>query len=71
MLRLKASCISLIRDLCSQLKASLSDATDLNDDAVAEGGVGIDVADLGLAVAKVQLHDALVDLLLAVDLVRK
>ena len=43
-------------------------ATYLNDNAVGQGGVGIDVADLSLAIAKVQLHDALVDLLLPMNL---
>jgi hypothetical protein len=30
--------------------------------------VGINMADLGLAIAKIQLHDTLVDLLLSMDL---
>jgi hypothetical protein len=32
--------------------------------------VGIDVPDLGLAVAEIQLHDPLVDLLLTVNLLK-
>jgi hypothetical protein len=40
----------------------------LHDDSVARGGMGINVADLGLAIAKVQLHDTLVDLLLSANL---
>jgi hypothetical protein len=40
----------------------------LYDDSVARGGMGINVADLSLAIAEVQLHNALVDLLLPANL---
>ena len=40
---------------------------DLDDDAVSEGGVGVDLPDLGATVAEAEGHDALVDLLLPAD----
>ena len=42
-------------------------AGDLNDHAVAKRGMGIDLPDLGAAVAEAEGHDALVDLLLSAD----
>ena len=39
----------------------------LDDDAVAEGGVGVDLPYFGAAIAESEGHDALVDLLLPAD----
>ena len=52
--------------VCKKLPLLLT--TYLNNDAASQGSMGVDVADLGLAVTKVQLHDTLVDLLLSMDL---
>ena len=49
---------------------TLDNKSDLNDNPAGQGWVGIDVPDLGLAVAEIQLHDPLVDLLLTVNLLK-
>ena len=45
-------------------------SADLDDDAGSEGSVGIHLLDLGVAVLKVELSNALMNLLLTVDRLR-